>query len=494
MMNLPEVKLGIVAVSRDCFPIDLSERRRAALMKALNAAGVSAVEIKTTVENEKDSKKALEALKENGCNALVMYLGNFGPEGPETLVAQHFDGPVMFVAAAEEDIAVLASSRGDAYCGLLNASYNLGIRGVKAFIPEEPVGMPDELAKTIKEEFLPVACALIGVKKLKIFGFGPRPTDFVACNAPIAPLFDLGVEIQENSELDLFMSFKAHENDPRIPDVVKDMAEELGDGNKMPDILPRLAQYELTLLDWVENNRGMSEYVVIAGKCWPAFQEAFGCVPCYVNARLTGRGIPVSCEVDIYGALSEFIAQCVTGQSVTLLDINNTVPAEMYRQSIEKATQYQSDEVFMGFHCGNTCKERLVNGEMKYQLIMNRNLENGGEPVITRGTIEGAIAPSKVTIFRLQGDARCALKGYVAEGEVLDVDPCSFGGIGVIAIPEMRRFYRHVLVAGRFPHHAVVAFDKAGKNLYTVLQMLGAEVKFNQPKGMLYEGENPFSL
>lgn len=494
MMNLPEVKLGIVAVSRDCFPIDLSERRRAALMKALQQAGVSAVEIKTTVENEKDSKQALEELKANGCNALVMYLGNFGPEGPETLVAQHFDGPVMFAAAAEEDIAVLASSRGDAYCGLLNASYNLGIRNLKAFIPECPVGLPDELAKTIRDEFLPVACALIGVKKLKIFGFGPRPTDFVACNAPIAPLFDLGVEIQENSELDLFMSFNAHENDSRIPDVVKDMAEELGDGNKMPDILPRLAQYELTLLDWIENNRGMSEYVAIAGKCWPAFQEAFGFVPCYVNARLTGRGIPVSCEVDVYGALSEFIAQCVTGQSVTLLDINNTVPAEMYEQSIEKVTCYQSDEVFMGFHCGNTCKERLVDGEMKYQLIMNRNLENGGEPVITRGTLEGALAPSKATVFRLQGDARCALKGYVAEGEVLDVNPCSFGSIGVIAIPEMRRFYRHVLVAGRFPHHAVVAFDKAGKNLFSVLQMLGVEAKFNQPKGMLYEGENPFSL
>ena len=164
MINIPKVKLGVVAVSRDCFPIDLSERRRAALMQALKARGVEAVEIQTTVENELDAKKALSELSDKQCNALVMYLGNFGPEGPETLVAQNFDGPVMFVAAAEEDIAVLASSRGDAYCGLLNASYNLGIRGVKAFIPEEPVGMPEELAAVIQDEFLPVACALIGVK------------------------------------------------------------------------------------------------------------------------------------------------------------------------------------------------------------------------------------------------------------------------------------------------------------------------------------------
>ena len=122
MINIPKVKLGVVAVSRDCFPIDLSERRRAALMQALAARGVDAVEIQATVENELDAKKALAELSEKVCNALVMYLGNFGPEGPETLVAQNFDGPVMFVAAAEEDIAVLASSRGDAYCGLLNDS------------------------------------------------------------------------------------------------------------------------------------------------------------------------------------------------------------------------------------------------------------------------------------------------------------------------------------------------------------------------------------
>ena len=44
----------------------------------------------------------------------------------------------------------------------------------------------------------------------------------------------------------------------------------------------------------------------------PAFQTQFGFVPCYVNSRLTGRGIPVSCEVDIYGALSEFIGTAVS--------------------------------------------------------------------------------------------------------------------------------------------------------------------------------------
>ena len=84
MDNIPVVKLGIVAVSRDCFPIDLSQQRRAAVVEAYRKMGGEIVEILTTVENEKDALLALDELKVNGVNALVVFLGNFGPEGPET--------------------------------------------------------------------------------------------------------------------------------------------------------------------------------------------------------------------------------------------------------------------------------------------------------------------------------------------------------------------------------------------------------------------------
>ena len=99
--------------------------------------------------------------------------------------------------------------------------------------------------------------------------------------------------------------------------------------------------------------------MAIAGKCWPAFQTQFGFVPCYVNSRLTGMGIPVSCEVDIYGCLSEFIGTCVSEDAVTLLDINNSVPADMYKESIKGKFDYTQKDTFMGFHCGNTCIKKL---------------------------------------------------------------------------------------------------------------------------------------
>ncbi len=490
--NIPQVKLGIVAVSRDCFPIQLSQRRRADVVRACGAKGVAVTEIGATVENEKDALAALAELKKNGCNALVVYLGNFGPEGPETLLAAKFAGPVMFAAASEESGDSMIDGRGDAYCGMLNASYNLAMRGVKAYIPEYPVGTADEVAGMIAD-FVPIARILIGVKSLKLFGFGPRPYDFIACNAPIKQLYDMGVEIQENSELDLFASFKEHEGDKRIPSVIEDMAKELGGGNKMPGILPRLAQYEVTLLDWMEKNLGASEYGIFANKCWPAFQTQFGFVPCYVNSRLASRLIPVSCEVDLYGAVSEYMIACATEMPPTLLDINNTVPADIYQQHIAGKYDYAIRDTFMGFHCGNTPACYLKDGQMKYQLIMKRSLEPDTEPDITRGTLEGDLLPGEITFFRIQGAADGSIRSYVAQGEILPVATRSFGGIGVFAIPEMGRFYRHVLVERNYPHHGGVAFKHVGKQLFAAAKLLGAdEVMFNQPKAMLYKNENPF--
>ena len=492
--NMPKVKLGIVAVSRDCFPESLSVTRREALVKAY-AEKYDVEDIYECpiciVESEIHMGQALEDIKKAGCNALCVYLGNFGPEISETLLAKHFDGPKMFIAAAEETGNNLCGGRGDAYCGMLNASYNLALRNVKAYIPEYPVGDASDCADMM-HEFIPIARAVMALSDLKIISFGPRPLNFLACNAPIKQLYNLGVEIEENSELDLFEAFHKHAGDERIPAIVKEMEEELGEGNKKPEILEKLAQYELTLKDWVAEHKGYRKYVAIAGKCWPAFQTQFGFVPCYVNSRLTDQGIPVSCEVDIYGALSEFIGTVISQDTVTLLDINNTVPKDMYEEDIKGKYNYTLKDTFMGFHCGNTAKSKLSFCEMKYQMIMARTLPEE----VTQGTLEGDIIPGDITFYRLQSTADNKLRAYIAQGEVLPVATRSFGSIGVFAIPEMGRFYRHVLIEGNYPHHGAVAFGHFGKELYEVFKYIGVDVEeigYNQPKGVRYKTENPFA-
>lgn len=494
MNNLPEIKIGIVAVSRDCFPESLSVNRRKALVEAYerkyDPKDIYECPV-CIVESEIHMVQALEDIRAAGCNALAVYLGNFGPEISETLLAKHFDGPKMFVAAAEESGKDLVQGRGDAYCGMLNASYNLKLRNVRAYIPEYPVGTAEECADMI-HQFLPIARAVYGLSNLKIISFGPRPLNFLACNAPIQQLYNLGVEIEENSELDLFEAFNHHAGDPRIPAVAKEMEAELGAGNKKPEILEKLAQYEITLKDWVEEHRGYRKFVAIAGKCWPAFQTQFGFVPCYVNSRLTGQGIPVSCEVDIYGALSEFIGAVISQDAVTLLDINNTVPADLYEEDIQGKYNYTQKDTFMGFHCGNTASGKLVSCEMRYQMIMARSLPEE----VTQGTLEGDLLPGPITFYRLQSTSDNILQAYIAQGEVLPVATRSFGSVGIFAIPEMGRFYRHVLIEKNYPHHGAVAFGHFGKELFEVFKYIGVpveEINYNQPAGVRYPSENPWA-
>lgn len=488
--NLPQIKLGLAAASRNNFSRELASEALNSVSQVCRKSGLSFAVTEVLVETEEDALMAAGELREAGANALAVLLGNFGPEAPEVIIAQNFPGPVMYVAAGEDGADQLYGGRRDAYCGLLNCSYNLGLRHVSAYIPEIPFGTAGELGEKF-EEFVRIARAVEGIKNLKIISFGPRPQEFFACNAPIRGLYDLGVEIEENSELDLLLAFERHEGDPRIEKIAEDMKLELG-SLRYKEMLPEFARYELTLLDWMEEHRGSRRYVAFANKCWPAFQKKFGFLPCYVHSRLGGRGIPIGCETDIYGALSEYIGLCVGEGPVTLLDINNSIPSDLY-EKLRLKYPYRQEELFIGFHCGNTPKALMDSCELRYKI--NRKdpyaPETGEEE--TKGTLEGRLKEGEVSCFRLHAAPDGTLQAYVAQGEILPVDLETYGSYGLFAVLEMERFYRHVLLEKRFPHHSAVVYGDYAKLLYDVLSLLGIPyVGYNQPAWERYPTENPF--
>jgi L-fucose isomerase-like protein len=187
------------------------------------------------------------------------------------------------------------------------------------------------------------------------------------------------------------------------------------------------------------------------------------------------------------------MCQLASDAPATLLDINNTVPPDMIAE-ISDLKGAAPQDLFMGFHCGNTPSCCMKNCSMKYQLIMNRLMEDPAKPPdITRGTLEGQLRPGPATFFRLQGHSNGKLASYIAPGEILDVDPMSFGGIGVFAIPHFARFYRHVLVGEHFPHHGAVAFSHCAPVLYDAVKLMGvASIHVPLPPDRLFPSENPF--
>jgi L-fucose isomerase-like protein len=491
-LNIPTIKIGIVAVSRDNFHSGLSEQSRNKIYEACSRKQINSYPCKTIVENERDVLIALKEMQDNGCNGLIVALGNFGPEAPETIIAQRFCGPVMYAAVAEDSAERLFDGRRDSFCGMLNCSYNLNLRNINAYIPEYPIGTPEEIADMI-ERFISLSVVLNGLKDLKIITFGPRPKDFFACNAPIKPLYDLGIEIEENSEMDLLIAFKKHEGDARINGIVEQMQSELSP-LKYADTLPRFAQYELTLLDWMEEHKGSRSYVIFANKCWPGFQEEFGFLPCYVHSRLSARGIPVGCETDVYGALSQYIGVCLSNKPTAILDINNAIPSDLYHSEIAGNYDYTLRDMFLGYHCGNTPTSQMAECELKYKI--NRKdpyaPETGKEN--NRGTLEGRIKEGKVSFFRLHATAEGKLQAYVAKGEILPIKTKSYGCYAVFGVKEMARFYRHVLLAKHFPHHCAVVFGDYCSLIYELFQHMGITyIGYNHGADELYDTENPFN-
>ena len=97
MQNIPKMKVGIVAVSRDCFPESLSVNRRKALVaayeKKYGKENIYECPV-CIVESEIHMRQALADIQKAGCNALAVYLGNFGPEISETMLAKEFSEDV----------------------------------------------------------------------------------------------------------------------------------------------------------------------------------------------------------------------------------------------------------------------------------------------------------------------------------------------------------------------------------------------------------------
>lgn len=495
MKNIPDIKLGVVAGTTDWLPADIATENRKKLIEIYkNEYGEENIYECSIVinDNEVNIKRAMREILKAECNALVLYWANYGPESAGTLLAQEFDGPIMMIAAAEEGEEPYNRDRRDALSGFINACYALKLRNTKVYVPAKPTGTYVQCSKMIND-FIGIARTLIAVRDLKLITIGPRPSSYLAASAPNHLLYDIGVEVSEYSELELFDSFKKHEDDKRIEKTVEAMASEL-DVNKTPDILPTLAQYELTMDDWIRNHKGNRKYITLTSTCWPAFPVSFGFVPCYVNSRLTAKGYPVACEVDEYGAISEYIGQCISNDVVTILNINNNIPRELYEKKIKGKTfngkEYKLGDLFLGYHCGVTPSCKLQSSTLDYHFV---NYQLIGEEQ-SKGTIQGTLVSGAVTIFRIQGGRDNKLRAYVAQGQILPVEEDTYGGKAIIAIQEMERFIRNVVLEKQFPNHCVIVFGHYGEQLIAILHQLGIqEIDYNHPKDVPYISENLFS-
>ena len=483
----PEIKLGLVSASRNCFPRSLSEERTLRVLAGCRQAGIEPFVPEgpsQIIETKDHALEAARQFKQAGCDAVVYYLGNFSPEIEDAYFIKLFDGPVMMIAAAEESGASLLEKRGDALCGLLSAALAVSKRGLaqRVHLPEFPVVSADEAVKEIAH-FIKVVKVVKGIRNATVGLFGPRPRDFETCNYNLASVNSIGVEVEELGLFDLqneIKRIKAKGEDTL--NIKTDMKREMP---SIPDeeFADRLSVYERA----IKNFRDQLKLSGAATQCWSEQELSLRHVPCFINGRMAQGGFPIACENDCYSLIAELLGQYASNATVGILDINHSIPKDLHAS----LKDYPIKDMVGMFHCGNASTKLLKNPEMKYQVIMKRMMEPDTTADITRGTIEGQFSASPITVVQVHGRGD-KMQAYLMEGHFLDLDPKTFGCTGTAHLPGFSRFYRHVLL-GRFHHHAAVAFGHCAAVLYDAFKIVGMEQVYTPlPSPMPYPGENIF--
>ncbi|MDR1303939.1 MAG: hypothetical protein LBK76_01830 [Verrucomicrobiales bacterium] len=483
----PDLTLGLVSASRNCFPRALSAARTERLLQAAADAGLKLVVPRgdcAIIESKAHAAEAAAQLKAAEVDAVVLYLGNFSPEIEDAVFLKEFGGYALLLAAAEESRASLSAGRGDALCGLLSAVLGIKKRGLlgRVHLPETPVV---DTAAAVAEiaHFRRVMRVVKGARRATLGLFGPRPRDFETCNYNIAALASIGMEVEELGLFDLQNEVAQVRAAGGAAALAAQMQTAVPGVPADGGFTARLADYEQALL----NLRERFKLSGAATQCWSEMEWKLGHVPCFINGRLADRGFPVACENDCYSLAAELLCQYASDDAVTVLDINHSVPREL----CAGLREVPAEDLVGMFHCGNTAARRLKNPAMKYQLIMKRLMEPDGAPGITRGTVEGQILAAPITVAQVHGDGD-QLRAYIAEGQFLDLDPATFGCTGTAHLPGFRRFYRHVLL-GNYHHHAAVAFGHCGAVLFDAFKLLGVkQTDTPRPAGLPYPGENVF--
>src|SRR6201996_3393941 len=243
----PEIKLGLVSASRNCFPRALSDERTERLLEGCRAADISPI-VPTgdcrIIETKDHAAEAARQFKEAECDAVVYYLGNFSPEIEDGFFVKLYDGPVMLLEAAEESGASLLQKRGDALCGLLSAALAINKRGFahRVHIPELPVVSAEEGVQEIAH-FIKVVTVFKGTRNATLGLFGPRPRDFETCNYNLASVNSIGVEVEELGLFDLQNEIKKIKAAGEAPEIKADMKKEMP-GIPDEEFATRLSVYE----------------------------------------------------------------------------------------------------------------------------------------------------------------------------------------------------------------------------------------------------------
>jgi len=463
--------LGVIVGNRGFFPDHLCESGRAEVLRVLEEEGMAAVTLSPedtkfgSVETLQEAEKCAALFKQHReeIDGVLITLPNFGDERgvANAIRMSELDVPVLVQAFPDEVGKMTLADRRDSFCGKMSVCNNLRQYDIPFSLTTLHTVAPDsEEFRQDLRQFAGTCRVVRGLRGAKFGALGTRPAAFITVRFSEKLLERAGISVEV---LDLSEAFgranRLADDDKEVLGKLGAIKAYLSTGNIPAEPLVKMAKFALVVERWMEEN----ELVASAVQCWTSMEEFFGIVPCTVMSMMSNVLKPSACEMDITGAVGMYAMALASGKPSALLDWNNN-----YGDDPDKGVI---------FHCSNLPRDFFEGAEMSYQDIIAGTV--GKES--TYGTVVGRVRSGPFTYCRVStDDARGVIRAYVGEGEVTDDPLQTFGGYGVVHIPNFQALLGHICENG-YEHHVALNQSQVAAAVSEALgKYMGWEVYYHR--------------
>jgi L-fucose isomerase-like protein len=434
---------GLIVGNRGFFPDHLARSGREEMIRVLDQNGVDVIALGSddtkygAVETREEARTCADLFKLHRADiaGVIVTLPNFGDERAiaETLRLASLNVPVLVQATPDTPSRMSIQFRRDSFCGKMSACNNLTQYGIRYSLTSRHTEAPDSpLFCHDLHQFKAVCRVVGGVRGLRVGAIGARPAAFntVRYSEKVLERHGISIETVDLAEI-LGRVTRLKDDDPTVLAKLEAIRQYVPTGPTPAAALLKMAKLGAVVDRWMRE----TEVSISAVQCWTAIEDYFGVVPCTIMSMMSNDLMSSACEVDICGAIAMHALQLASGTPSALLDWNNN-----YGDDPDKA---------VCFHCSNLPKHFFQDVRMDFQEIIAGTV--GREN--TYGTCVGHVRPGPMTFARLSTDDRHGtIRGYLGEG-TFTADPIeTFGGAGVVHIPNMQGLLRYICEQG-FEHH-----------------------------------------
>jgi L-fucose isomerase-like protein len=445
--------LGVIIGNRSFFPAALARDGREEILSILKQQGYNSVCLTPqdtkhgSVVTLQDAHKCADLFKQHReeIDGILVSLPNFGEERgvADAIRMAGLEVPVLVQAYPDDPNKMLVSTRGDSFCGKMSLCNNLWQYGIRYSLTSLHTEAPSSALFAEDLKAFAATCRIVrGLKYVRVGMIGARPAAFNTVRYSERLLENDGISVET---LDLYEVFsrveRLKDDDAGVKAKLTSIQNYVPTEGVPPASLLKMAKFGFIVDEWMKAN----ELLGSAIQCWTAIEEFFGVVPCTVMSMMSNNLMPSACETDVTGLIGMYVLQLAAGEPSAIVDWNNN-----YGDDPDKAVI---------FHCSNLPKHFFEDVKMDFQEIIAGSV--GKENAF--GTVAGSIKSGPLTYCRIStDDLNGKMRAYVGQGEVTTDRPRSFGGYGVVRIPQMQKLLKFICKNG-FEHHVAVNLSHFGR-------------------------------